>query len=516
MDPGAAFGKATTRTARMLRIVAAALCLLQVGVPHAAAPDEQRLALIIGNGHYAASPLTNPVNDARAMGRALQRLGFRVTLLEDASLRQMLDAARTFGDGLRQGGGVGLFYYAGHGMQIKGRNFLVPVGADIQREDDVALNALDAGQLLDKMEAAHNRVNIIILDACRNNPFARSFRSGAQGLAQMEAPVGSYLSFATAPGRVASDGQGGNGLYTHHLLEAMNVPGLTIEDVFKRVRVNVMADSQGQQVPWDNSSLSGDFYFLPAGAALATPGQADRPVVPAQATAAPVKPARAAPPPARPAESKLLVSSAPSGTGLAPAPKATGETAARLYQTGRDALARGDFEGASTAYAQAAEYGHAGAQYEYGLLLKTGRRPVAQDLPHAYRVFLQAARQGNNGAQFEVAQLLGRGMGVEKNCQEASQWAKRAAEGGSAAAAAFLGDLNQADCGGRKNLDEAARWYRVAAEKGIANAQFSLGLLYMNGDGVPRNIVEARRWLTSASGNGNSSARFYLDRIGGE
>jgi len=223
---------------------------------------EHRVALLIGNARYESSPLLNPVNDARAISEALQSMGFQVTLVENATIRQMSDAARDFGDTLQRGG-IGLFFYAGHGMQIKGRNYLIPIGADIQREDEVSFNAFDAGRLLEKMEVARSRVNIVILDACRNNPFSRSFRSSSQGLAQMDAPIGSYLSFATAPGKVASDGKDGNGLYTQHFLEAMHTPGLKIEEVFKRVRVKVMVDSDGQQVPWDNSSLTGDFYFIP-------------------------------------------------------------------------------------------------------------------------------------------------------------------------------------------------------------------------------------------------------------
>ena len=242
---------------------------------------EHRVALIIGNGQYRFSPLLNPVNDARAISEALQSMGFQVTLLENATIRQMSDAAREFGDTLQRGG-VGLFFYAGHGMQIKGRNYLIPVGADIQREDEVAFNAFDAGRLLEKMETAHSRVNIVILDACRNNPFARSFRSSSQGLAQMDAPIGSYLSFATAPAKVASDGNDGNGLYTQHLLKAMRTPGLKIEEVFKRVRVKVMADSDGQQIPWDNSSLTGDFYFIqPDSAGVEKPTKIAKPALPA-------------------------------------------------------------------------------------------------------------------------------------------------------------------------------------------------------------------------------------------
>jgi hypothetical protein len=242
----------------------------------AAATPEQRIALVIGNGQYKDAPLLNPVNDARAIAKALARSGFRVVQKEDVGRAEMQAALREFGDALRKGG-VGLFYFAGHGVQAKGRNFLIPVDADIQREDEVAYNSVDANQVLDKMEAANNRLNIVILDACRNNPFARSFRSSGAGLAQMDAPVGTFIAFATAPGSVASDGQGKNGLYTQHLLRAILRPGMKIEDVFKEVRAGVRRDSNGRQVPWENTSLEGDFVFVakkaapPAAAVAAGP-----------------------------------------------------------------------------------------------------------------------------------------------------------------------------------------------------------------------------------------------------
>lgn len=228
----------------------------------APAVTEQRLALVIGNSAYKDAPLTNPANDARAITKALQQAGFSVISRQNLDQRGMLQALREFGDRLRNGG-VGIFYYAGHGMQIKGRNYLIPVGSQIEREDEVAYAAVDAQAVLDKMEAAGNGTNIMILDACRNNPFARSFRSGQAGLAQMDAPVGTLVAFATSPGSVASDGGGQNGLYTQHLLEAMRQPGAKVEDVFKRVRAGVRRDSQGKQVPWESTSLEGDFYFQP-------------------------------------------------------------------------------------------------------------------------------------------------------------------------------------------------------------------------------------------------------------
>ena len=242
----------------------------------AVATPEQRIALVIGNGQYKEAPLLNPVNDAQAIAKALTRSGFKVTLKENVGRAEMQVALREFGDALRKGG-VGLFYFAGHGVQVKGRNFLIPVDADIQREDEVAYNSVDANQVLDKMEAASNRLNIVILDACRNNPFARSFRSSGAGLAQMDAPVGSFIAFATAPGSVASDGQGSNGLYTQHLLRAMQRPGVKIEDVFKDVRAGVRRDSNGRQVPWENTSLEGDFIFVPKPAAPAATAVAPGP-----------------------------------------------------------------------------------------------------------------------------------------------------------------------------------------------------------------------------------------------
>ena len=246
--------------------------IVQTSAPVAAAKN-QRVALVIGNANYKEAPLSNPVNDARAVSAALQESGFTVILRENTDQRSMLAALREFGDKLR-GGGTGLFYYAGHGMQIKGRNYLIPVGANVEREDEVAYSAVDAQAVLDKMEAAGNAANIMILDACRNNPFNRSSRSGQAGLAQMDAPVGTLVAFATSPGMVASDGAGANGLYTQHLLTAMRQNGSKVEDVFKQVRANVRRDSQGKQVPWESTSMEGDFYFR-GGASAATVAAVD-------------------------------------------------------------------------------------------------------------------------------------------------------------------------------------------------------------------------------------------------
>jgi formylglycine-generating enzyme required for sulfatase activity len=243
------------------------------GPSRPAAAQETRVALVIGNGAYADAPLRNPVHDARAIKAALESCRFQVTLLTDASKRDMENAIRAFGDRIRDGA-VGLFYFAGHGVQVKGINYLVPVGANLEREDEVVYQAVEAGQVLDKMDAAKNKLNIMILDACRNNPFSRSWRGGGdRGLAQVNAPTGSFIAFATAPGREAADGAADHGLYTEALLAQLREPNLELEKVFKKTREKVMAASQGQQTPWESNSTVGDFYFNPLARPEAAPDE---------------------------------------------------------------------------------------------------------------------------------------------------------------------------------------------------------------------------------------------------
>lgn len=221
----------------------------------------KRIALVIGNGAYTSAPtLKNPPNDARDMATALTALGFDVSSGINVSQRDMKRLIREFGQKLK-GGGSGLFYYAGHGVQSKGRNYLIPIDAEIQSEAEVEDSGVDVGLVLNYMDEAQNGLNIVILDACRNNPFGRSFRSAAEGLAQVDAPTGTLIAYATAPGRVASDGTGQNGLYTSELLKQMRVPSVSVTDVFMRVRAEVMKQTGNKQVPWEASSLVGAFYF---------------------------------------------------------------------------------------------------------------------------------------------------------------------------------------------------------------------------------------------------------------
>ena len=245
-------------------VLASTLYGLQPAYAQRTAPESlKRLALVIGNGAYPGSPLKNPVNDARAVSRALKDLGFDVTHRENLTQRAMADVIRQFGARLTPSTAA-VFYFAGHGMQVQGRNFLIPVDADVQAEDEVPYTTVDVGLLLGKMESARSPANIVILDACRDNPFARRFRQANVGLAQMDAPIGTLLAYATAPGSVARDGGGENGIYTKHLVANINTEGLSVEQLFKRVRVAVARETRETQVPWESSSLKGEFIFKEA------------------------------------------------------------------------------------------------------------------------------------------------------------------------------------------------------------------------------------------------------------
>jgi hypothetical protein len=234
----------------------------------AAYKDEKRYALVIGNSKYPSSigVLRNPVNDATEMAKELQRSGFEVQLLTDATYGQMRAGMLKFKEKVDAGEKdktVALFYYAGHGLAHDDENYLVPIDAMIEYEDDIARYCFGVQRMvLANMERSNSRMNIVILDACRNNPFPALTRSaGQQGLGEMKRARGSFIAYATAPGSVASDGTGKNGLYTQELLKAMHKPGLTIEQVFKEVRANVSRMSGNRQDTWDSSNIIGEFYF---------------------------------------------------------------------------------------------------------------------------------------------------------------------------------------------------------------------------------------------------------------
>lgn len=223
---------------------------------------ESRTALVIGNSIYQSDPLLNPVNDASDVSRLLEQRNFDVILLTNADKAQMEKAVQDFGEKLAHGG-VGLFFYAGHAMQVRGVNYLIPIDASPRKESAVKHQAVDAGLVLTEMEDSRNRLNLVILDACRDNPFARSFRSVNKGLARMDAPRGTLIAYSTSPGKTAADGEGTNGVYTKHLLNQMSVPGQEMQTMFKRVRAAVEQETDGAQTSEERNRVTGDFYFTP-------------------------------------------------------------------------------------------------------------------------------------------------------------------------------------------------------------------------------------------------------------
>ncbi len=232
-----------------------------------------RVALLIGNNNYVGSPLRNAVNDARDLGEALKELGFRTIVRENATRKDMIDALKEFGGAL-EGAGTALFFYAGHAMQFKERNYLIPIDAAMGSEEDITFFSVEVNQVFDRMDRARTRFNFIVLDACRDNPFASSFKVSSVGLAQISAPSGTLIAYATSPGAVAQDGFGRNGIYTKHILQHIKVPDQPVEIMFKRVREAVEKETRRLQTPWDSSSLKGDFMFAdatraPAGTATA-------------------------------------------------------------------------------------------------------------------------------------------------------------------------------------------------------------------------------------------------------
>jgi hypothetical protein len=232
-----------------------------------AAAAETRTALVIGNGAYSYARLANPVNDAEEVAKALRAAGFDVALKTDADRQSMAEAVRAFADKLKSKGGVGLFYFAGHGVQSSGENYLLAISGPVQGESDLKAKAVTAAEIVDAMAKARNGLNIVILDACRDNPIS----GGTRGLSRIDSNASLFVSYATSPGAVALDGDGRNSPFTKHLSQAISAANLSLEDTFKRTLKGVYQETRGQQTPWISSSFFGDFVFKPTGAQKSQP-----------------------------------------------------------------------------------------------------------------------------------------------------------------------------------------------------------------------------------------------------
>jgi hypothetical protein len=225
--------------------------------------DPSRLALVIGNGAYRQAPLINPVNDARGVAGLFGQAGFTVDSQINATRNDMMAAIEHFGEAVRQPEiKLVIFYFSGHGVQLDWRNYLLPVDVMVESSDQIKQRCIDLNEMLGRLGKTKDKTFVIILDACRNDPFGGAYRAEQRGLSQFDAPVGSLLAYSTSPGSVASDGAGLNGLYTENLLREFSVRSTRIEDALKRVRLNVRISSRGTQIPWETTSLENDIFIF--------------------------------------------------------------------------------------------------------------------------------------------------------------------------------------------------------------------------------------------------------------
>lgn len=386
-------GRSSARPLPLLLLAVA--CLLPWSLPLAAV--ERRVALVVGNAGYADMPLRNPLNDARDIATLLrERLGFATMLHLDVDRHGMHRAIREFGEASK-GADVRLFYFAGHGISVDGANYLVPVGADLEHEDEVKVTTIDASAVLAKMESAGRGTNLIILDACRNNPLSRSGRTAMRGLSRMIAPTGSLIFYATGPGKVAQDGLGRNGTFTKHLLSNLAKPGNDLQDVVIDVRVGVMNETADEQVPWSESSLTRRVYLAGREA-----GQLALPEVPGGGL-----------------DDDVDRSNGPFDFLVA----AADVDAVRSRKCAHDDTARGD------------ELKREASAVFHGRYQHSGRR----DEEAGWQLFMEAIERCSAAAMVEIAQMLLR----KKECALAIEYAQLAADHGYAVASRLVNQIRR-------------------------------------------------------------------------
>jgi hypothetical protein len=446
-----------------------------------AAHAEKRVALVIGNSAYRTVPaLPNPAADARLIADTLTSLGFEIVggaAQLDLDKAGFDDALRKFGKEL-VGADVALFYYAGHGVETHGLNYLVPVDADPADEGDVFAQMVGTSGILDQMEKSGTRINLVLLDACRDNPFRDRVHSTTGGLAQMPAAVGTLISFATQPRRVALDGDGGHSPYTSALAEAMQRPGSGLFRTFNDVGLAVEKATGGQQLPWVSSSpIAGKFYF--AGKPAAEDALVDPPDTPAPAP--PVVEARLSPSD-DPLRHDLITD--------------CDRLAAMPYDTGHaPSLAGVEFEKINVTAASAA-CNDAIAQYPdvARFTFEAGRVSGARkDYAEARRLYDKAASAGYAMAMNNIGGIYEGGEGVARNDAESVRWYSKAVAAGEPIAMVNLGWQFEHGHGVAQDLAEARRLYETAAKAGVPAGMNNLGLLYLRGHGVPRDYAAARR-----------------------
>lgn len=463
-----------------------------------AASAESRIALVIGNSAYQKAPLANPRNDARAIGQSLGAVGFRVKLLVDADQQSMRQAILAFGRELRVSDSVGVFYFAGHGVQVDGQNFLIPIGADITDASEVPLLGVSLSELLATMEGAQSRLNIAILDACRDNPFPSRTRSLVRGLAPVQSPAGTFIAFATGPGEVALDGDGGHSPYSNALAAHIPVVGIPLEETFRRTRRQVLQATANKQVPWEHSSLTGEFLFHPK---MAEPEAREKPLARVDERHL-----------AELAAWEKIKSSSDKGLleqHIAAFPDGIFSELAllrlermRQSPTPWASVTTGSTVTATTRSDQV-------DAYEQGLKAES-RAGDAAGYIEAAKLYRKAADTGLSAAKYRLGRLYDHGLGVRRDAEEAARWYRQAADLGHAPAMSALGTMYEFGHGVSLDLAEALRLYRLAADQGDGAGMTSLAFLFGQGKGVARDQKAARHWYGLAIERGEPRAMFNL------
>jgi hypothetical protein len=475
------------RSARFISF-ASVIVVIAASLVSWSASADTRLALIIGNGAYPAGPLSSPENDGQAVTDKLRGLGFAVTEKLNLNRVQLLNAIRDFGDQLIQHpGAVGLFYYSGHGMSVNNRNYIIPVDASIHSEPDVELYAVPVDNVLVRMAAAQDKANIIILDACRDNPFEKRWKSSNGGLAPInDEPSGTLIAYAAAPGHVAEAGlQGRLSKYTEALVALIGQPDENLITTFQDIQNAVYRSTDGRQQPYLEISPGLPYFSL-----------------------------------------NVRLPSNPIKTGRAAAPfnsEDGAEPGAVRALTVSELLAQAkkmryhDWVEAARLYKLAADQGDSTAQTELAYLYFSGWG-VAKDYGEAARLSKLAADQGDSTAQTQLAELYHSGLGVPKDDGEAVRLYKLAADQGNSRAQVALGAYYASGGWGLPKDDrEAARLYKLAADQGDKVAAERLGELYEDGrGGLPKNDRQAAMYYDRSGIVGHDRLQNLIKKYGME
>jgi tetratricopeptide (TPR) repeat protein len=558
MYPGSAMSR--------LKLFAAALILLAGLFPAAAA---ERVALIVGNSNYRFAPrLANPRNDAADMAQLLRGLGFDVIEAVDVGRRALEDALAAFNRKLT-GSKLAVFFYAGHGLQVGGRNYLVPVDGRLAKEADLSLEAVDLNTILEQMER-DRRANLVFLDACRDNQLAVPMAAPAarpppvltRGLAPVGASIGTLIAFATQPGNVALDGDGRNSPFTSALLKRLRTPGLDISGVMKLVRADVFAATGERQVPWDHSSLIGDVVLVPGNSRPAAVAAATPPAPPPAISVAPPVPPAASPPqhasagagaPAPPDIGAHIAALAAiqcrhmteAETAIAECDRVAADPYARdkpinvrgvhrniisrdairicadavrhnpqharsMYQFGRALYAAKDYAKALVTYNAAVNLGSVEATTEMGRMAFFGHG-LPQNIALALDLFRKAAAQGDPSANKNIGFMYHKGHGVQADVRMALAWYEKAPH--HPTVMNNLGVLYEEGAGVPKNPVKARALYEKAVAGGEEAAMNNLAIMYENGITVARDLRKARLLYEMADKLGYEPAREALNRL---